>query len=87
MFTASATAGQILRVTTAGGVTFATPVRFPASVSDDRLSRQPRAWDILPDGRFIGISSAIEGAARSYSSEMRLVLNWFEELKRRVPVR
>ncbi len=88
VFTAAATAGQMVavRVTTAGGVTFGTPVRFPASVTGDRVSREPRAWDILPDGRFIGIMSTAEDAARDSSPEMRLVLNWFEELKQRVPV-
>ncbi len=88
VFTASATAGQMVAigVTTAGGVTFGTPVRFPASVTGDRLSGQPRAWDILPDGRFIGIVSGTEDATRSSASELRLVLNWFEELKQKVPV-
>ena len=36
---------------------------------------------------FLGIIAATEGAAPSSSSEMRVVLNWFEELKQRVPVR
>ena len=88
VFTAAATAGQMVavRVTTAAGVTFGTPVRFPASVTGDRVASEPRAWDILPDGRFIGITSTPEDAARDSSPEMRLVLNWFEELKQRVPV-
>ena len=41
--------------------TFGTPVRFPASVSGDRVATEPRAWDILPDGRFIGITSSNGG--------------------------
>ena len=88
VFTAAANAGQMVAVpvTTAAGVTFGTPVRFPASVTGDRVASEPRAWDILPDGRFIGITSTTEDAARGSSSEMRLVLNWFEELKQRVPV-
>jgi hypothetical protein len=67
-------------------VTFGTPVRFPASVTGDRVSSEPRAWDMLLDGRFIGITSTAEGALRDFLPEMRLVLNWFEELKQRVPV-
>jgi Tol biopolymer transport system component len=88
VFTASATAGQMVavRVTTATGVTFGTPVRFPASVTGDRVSSEPRAWDMLPDGRFIGIISTAEGAVRDYLPELRLVLNWHEELKRLVPI-
>ena len=87
VFTAAANAGQMVAVpvTTAAGATFGTPVRFPASVTGDRVASELRAWDILPDGRFIGITSTTEDAARG-SSEMRLVLNWFEELKQRVPV-
>jgi hypothetical protein len=87
VFTASAIAGQLVavRVTTEAGVTFGTPVRFPASVTGDRVAGEARAWDILPDGRFIGITSTTEDGVRGASSEMRLVLNWFEELKQRVP--
>jgi hypothetical protein len=40
----------------------------------------------MPDGRVVGIVPADEAAPRSFA-EMRLVLNWFEELKERVPVR
>ena len=87
VFTAAANAGQMVavRVTTAAGVTFGTPARFRASVTGDRVASEPRAWDILPDGRFIGITSTAEDAARDSWPGMRLVLNWFEELKQRVP--
>jgi len=88
VFTAAATAGQMVavRVTTTGGVTFGPPLRFPASVSGDRVASEPRAWDTLADGRFIGITSTVEDAQRSAVPEMRLVLNWFQELRQRVPV-
>jgi hypothetical protein len=88
IFTAAAISGQMVAVgvTTAGEVTFAAPLRFPATVTGDRLSRERRAWDILPDGRFIGIVSASADATRSPPAEMRLIINWFEELKQKVPV-
>ena len=88
VFTAAAITGQMVAVgiTTAGEVTFAAPLRFPATVTGDRLSRERRAWDILPDGRFIGIVSGTVDATRSAPAEMLLVLNWFEELKKKVPV-
>ena len=87
VFTAAANAGQMVAVpvTTAAGATFGTPVRFPASVTGDRVASEVRAWDILPDGRFIGITSTTEDGALG-APEMRLVLNWFEELKQKVPV-
>ena len=62
-------------------------MRFPATVTGDRVAGAPRAWDILPDGRFIGITSATEDAVRGSSPEMHVVLNWLEELKQRVPTR
>ena len=88
VFSASATAAEMVAVdmATAGGVTFGTPARFPASVTGDRVAGQPRAWDILPDGRFIGLVSGTEGGTRTRTSELRVVLNWFEELKQKVPV-
>ena len=73
-------------VTHEGAVTFGPPVFFPASVTGNRLSPEPRAWDILPNGRLIGLVAEGGEAARSTSSEIRLVVNWFEELKQRVPV-
>jgi hypothetical protein len=42
----------------------------------------PRNFDIMPDGRVIGV---IEAGERQ--SEMHVVLNWLEELKQRVPAR
>jgi hypothetical protein len=49
-----------------------------------------RAFDILPDGKFIGLVSGPENDAPSppvVGSEIRIVLNWFEELKQRVPTK
>ncbi len=87
VYTAGAAVGQMaaVKVAHASGVTFGAAVLFPASVSGNRLSSEPRAWDMLPDGRLIGITSATDPAARSSSSEIQVVLNWFEELKARVP--
>ena len=48
----------------------------------------PRSFDFLPDGRIIGVGTAVPSAGGAPSqSEMRVVLNWFEELKARVPVK
>lgn len=38
-------------------------------------------YAVLPDGRFLFVSNA----ARPEVRELKVVLNWFEELKRRVP--
>ena len=73
-------------VSTATGVTFGNAVTFAAPVQD-RVSTERRDFDILPDGRFIGLVplDRTESGASNNAVEMRLVLNWFEELKARVP--
>ena len=88
VYTAAAAVGGMVAVpvTHEGAVTFGPPVLFPASVTGNRVAPEPRAWDILPDGRLIGLVAEGDDAARSSSSEIRLALNWFEELKQRVPV-
>jgi serine/threonine-protein kinase len=46
----------------------------------------PRTYDFLPDGRFIGLIDSASTAQASLAPSQVLVLNWFEELKQRVPV-
>jgi hypothetical protein len=65
-------------------MTFGTPTPpahgpFPALLSVD-----VRGYDVLADGRFVTVSlGSGEGLAGStQGSELRVVLNWFEELKR-----
>ena len=43
-----------------------------------------RPWDLAPDGRFVIIRSG-QAEAGGAPSNLSLVLNWFEELKRLVP--
>ena len=60
---------------------FTTPVKVPR-----RFALAPpvnsRPFDILPDGRFVAIDVAGQGGDLA-SPEVRVVLNWFEELKKR----
>jgi serine/threonine-protein kinase len=76
-------------VTTQPAVTFGTPVNLPARVTANRLSGEPRAYDILPDGRFVGLVSGSEPQQTddATTSQIRVVVNWFEELNARVPAR
>ena len=68
-------------------VTFGKPVEMPNVPMPGILSTGPRAYDVLRDGRFICLvpesDVAADGAPRS--QELRVVTNWFEELKRLVP--
>jgi hypothetical protein len=85
IFVASASSGQMVAVPVEAGaaVTFGAPLRFPAAVTGDRLSGEPRAFDILPDGRFVGIASAAADQNRDTLMQLRVVTNWFAELKAR----
>jgi hypothetical protein len=40
---------------------------------------------VLPDGRFVGVVSESAGDRAGATPEIRVVLNWYEELKRMVP--
>jgi hypothetical protein len=49
-----------------------------------------RPFDIGADGRIIGIANVTSGGERagdSAQAEMRVIVNWFDELKQRVPVK
>jgi eukaryotic-like serine/threonine-protein kinase len=70
-------------VTMKAGVSFGEPKRIPFEVNAGRLSGRMRPFDVLPDGRFVGIVAGSAGTG-AYS-DIRIVLNWFEELKRKVP--
>jgi hypothetical protein len=74
-------------VKTTSGVTFGSPQNFPFTVNAGRLSGATRAFDALPDGRFIGlvVGSGDDQAGAATSPEIRVVLNWFDELKRVAP--
>jgi eukaryotic-like serine/threonine-protein kinase len=84
----STNAGQmaIVRVVRDRGVSFGVPTTIPAMVTGAVTSGARRIYDVLPDGRFVGLitpgSTAPVGAAR----QIHVVLNWFDELKRLVPV-
>jgi eukaryotic-like serine/threonine-protein kinase len=47
-----------------------------------------REYDMMPDGkRFIGVIDTGQGQSRVGATQIQVVLNWFEELKQRVPVK
>jgi hypothetical protein len=51
-------------------------------------NRDFATWDISPDGkRFLMMKEAGSLSAGRVLLKINIVLNWFEELKRRVPVK
>ena len=52
------------------------------------MSAQRREFDMLPDGRFVGLVPIDHTESRVPTvADIRVVLNWFEELKSRVPIK
>jgi serine/threonine-protein kinase len=86
IYVPSAASGRLtaVRFVTQPSVTFGASEMFPAKVMAERTSNQPRAFDVLPDGRFVGLVGTTDASA---DPEFRVVLNWFEELKQRVPIK
>jgi hypothetical protein len=46
-----------------------------------------RAYDVTPDGRILGLLRPGQTAAGDRYQEIEVVLNWFEELKQKVPAK
>ncbi len=46
-----------------------------------------RAYDMMPDGRFVGLATPADLEGLSGSPQINVVLNWFDEVKARVPGR
>jgi len=74
-----------VRVLAQSGLTFGIPETFSTAVIAGRTSGLRRAFDVLADGRFVGPVPVDYGIGQAPDSEIRVVLNWFEELKARVP--
>jgi hypothetical protein len=72
-----------VKVTTRPTFAFSNPVQVPRGFGvADPLS--PRPYDVMPDGRIVGVGyTGTVGSNRP--TEIRVVTNWFEELKARVP--
>jgi Tol biopolymer transport system component len=71
-------------IVTRPGIAFGTPTPPAHGPFPALLSIEGRGYDVLPGGRFVTVSLASgEGlAGANQGSELRVVLNWFEELTR-----
>jgi hypothetical protein len=75
-------------IATGPAVDFGTPVELSGVPKPLLLSSDVRGYDVLPDGRFVSIVPASDdGSPAAPNTELRVVLNWFEDLKRLVPVK
>jgi serine/threonine-protein kinase len=71
------------------GPGFSAPVTFPARVTGRQTSGTFRGFDVLPDGRVVGVldPSDADGVAADGSRSIHVVLNWMNELKQTAPAR
>jgi dipeptidyl aminopeptidase/acylaminoacyl peptidase len=78
----------VVGIRTEPGVTFEPARQLPQSVPRPLLlSGDVRGYDIMPDGRLISLNPAVDqdSTGAAVRPEIRVVINWFEELKRLVP--
>jgi hypothetical protein len=82
----STASGQLatVHVSTESGLSFEGPTLQPFVLMADRLSASTRPFDVLPDGRFVGL---VLGSADTLAPQVRFVVNWFDELERLAPTR
>jgi serine/threonine-protein kinase len=71
-------------VITGPSIVFGMPVEMARAPLPGVLSLDLRGYDLLPDGRIVSLLSASD-AGRARGAEVRVVVNWTEELKRLAP--
>jgi serine/threonine-protein kinase len=78
---------EVVSVTTEPTFAFGNPVGLPKPFPTSPAS-QRRAYDITPGGRFVRLFPAGQTESGSFAArQIQVVLNWFEELKTRVPAK
>jgi serine/threonine protein kinase len=88
LFYQPAATPAVISVQTQPNFAFGKAVSLPFPAPLDRVSGDVRDYDVMPDGRFIFTMRAGDETGRSgtnFAPQIRIVLNWLEELKQRVP--
>jgi len=80
--------GQFMAVTvrTAPIFAFTNPVAVPRGFLE-AIPANPRTFDVLSDGRFVVVGTQGQSQTTPGPTQIHVVLNWFEELKRLVPTK
>jgi Tol biopolymer transport system component len=88
MLNTGPTRSDLVSVTTSAGVTFGSPAEYPRiGRTDPNPTPARRNSDAMPDrDHLVGVISTIAQSTFT-ASEITIVLNWFEELKQRVPIK
>jgi serine/threonine-protein kinase len=75
-------------IATKPAFTFGTPKPWPGKLPNSTPFGVPRNYDVLPDGRrfiFPTLQSDDRSTGAAAAPQIQVVVNWFEELKARVP--
>jgi eukaryotic-like serine/threonine-protein kinase len=74
---------EVVTVTTHPTFAFGNPVAIPRPFNLGPPTAR-RTYDVTPDGKILG-TAPVGAAAATTSTHVHVVLNWFEELRQRVP--
>ena len=75
-------------VTTHPNLSFGERVSMTQMPRPGLRSSELRGYDVLPDGRIVSVAYTYgDTSSAAPRGEIRVVLNWFEELKRLVPAK
>jgi hypothetical protein len=77
----------VVTVTTQPTFTFSEAVATNVKIIAAAAPTSPRAYDIGKDGTIVGAVTAGTLDASGGRAEIRVVLNWFQDLKQRVPIK
>lgn len=76
---------DIVSVTTSPALAFGNPASMPGRNLKAIGPTASRTFDVMPDGRFIGMTTAATSQPSHPDAQtIHVVLNWFDELKARV---
>jgi serine/threonine-protein kinase len=80
--------GAVQIITTQPSFSFSPPSPIPRGGALTGGVTGQRNYDVMPDGRILSVVSAGQGESGGLTTtQLQVVLNWFEELKQRVPSR
>ena len=74
-----------MRIIARTTIAFGTPKPIPNAPRSNLLNGAPRGYDVLPDGRILSVLPVQSDGTAATRDEIRVVLNWLDELKRLVP--
>jgi Tol biopolymer transport system component len=63
---------------------FETPQRLPITFTHRQSNSSARSYDVMPEGTFVGVIPAVDPVPEGVT-QINIVLNWHDELKRLVP--